>query len=137
MSLFMARRVGSKTVMTDSEYKIEKGQTPSALSWSLVAGFIAWGLDLSVSYTLRDHACSIQARYLLHAVTFACLPIALSGAIFSWHVFRRLPADKTEEGGNPHDRAHFQALLGIGFSLGFAAVVAAAAIPRWILPLCN
>ena len=115
---------------------IEVGHTPISLRWSLAAGFIGFGLDLGVSYVLQHHACSANPAEM-HAVTFICLAIALSGFFIGWVQHRRLPHQSNEEGPNPHDRAHFQALLGMSLSLAFAVAILAEAVPRWILSVCD
>jgi hypothetical protein len=122
--------------MAGPETKVKNGQTPLALSWSLVSGFAAWGADLGASYALQRHACAVDGLFSLHMVTAICLGLALSGLPVGWVFYRSLPADKSEEGGRPYDRAHFQALLGMGFSLAFAVVILAEAVPRWFLQPC-
>jgi hypothetical protein len=122
---------------SESQVAIRTGHTPSALRWSLIAGFVAFGLDIAVSYPLRGHACSADAMYQLHIVSIICFLIALSGSFTGWSLMRRLPHDKKEEGPHPYDRAHFQALLGVGFSLAFALAIVANAVPRWILNPCH
>jgi hypothetical protein len=116
---------------------IPYGKTPSRLRWSLAAGFTAFGLDLGVSYGLRQHACTASQRFELHLVTFCCILLALSGFASGWVDFHNLPHDSEEEGGEPHDRAHFEALLGMGFSLAFTLVIIALAVPRWLLTVCE
>ena len=111
--------------------------TPVRLRWSLAAGFTAFGLDLAVSYVLRQHVCSSAEKFELHLVTFVSLAIALLGFALGWVSFHNLPHDAEEEGGEPHDRAHFEALLGMGFSLAFALAILALAVPRWILTVCD
>ena len=117
--------------------EIRQGETPGPLTWSMFAGFIAWGFDLGVSYPLQQHACAIGNRIPLHVTSIVCLLVAFSGCVAGWKVLRGLPDEKSEEGGRPVDRAHFQALLGIGFSLAFALVIIANAVPRWTAVLCN
>jgi hypothetical protein len=116
---------------------IPHGKTPARLRWSLAAGFTAFGLDLGVSYTLRQYACTASQRFELHVVTVCCIVLALSGFALGWMDFHNLPHDSEEEGGEPHDRAHFEALLGMGFSLGFTLVILALAVPRWLLAVCE
>ena len=116
---------------------IPHGKTPTRLRWSLAAGFIAFGLDLGVSYTLRQHACTASQRFELHLVSLCCIVLTLSGFALGWIDFHNLPHDSEEEGGEPHDRAHFEALLGMGFSLAFALVIIALAVPRWLLTVCE
>jgi hypothetical protein len=123
--------------MSTSHDNIQAGRTPWGLWWSLVAGYVAWGVDLGLSYTVEQHSCSTGHHYLLHVISIVCFVLALSGFATGIFEFKRFPAKTEEEGGRPLDRAHFQALLGIAFSLSFAMVVIAGAVPRWILSPCD
>ena|SRR5437868_8894240 len=123
--------------MIDSQQIVHAGRTPLGLWWSLVAGFLAWGIDISLSYALEQHSCSTGHHYVLHVIDFICLVIALSGLLTGLAEFRKFPGETSEEGGTPLDRAHFQALLGMIFSISFAVVVIAGSIPRWILSPCE
>ena len=107
------------------------------LSWSLIAGFGAWAIDLGCSYVLEQHSCSTGHYYVLHITSIVCFVIALTGFGTGWMEFRRFPGTTSEEGGSHFDRAHFQALLGMAFSLSFAVVIIAGAVPRWILSPCE
>jgi len=123
--------------MARSTQQIQAGRTPLGLWWSLVAGFAAWAIDLGFSYVLEQHSCSTGHHYVLHVISIVCFVIALTGFATGWIEFRRFPATASEEGGSPFDRAHFQALLGMAFSLCFAVVILAGAVPRWILSPCE
>jgi hypothetical protein len=123
--------------MANSEQTIQKGRTPWKLGWSLAAGFVAWGFDLGLSYTLEQHSCSTGHHYVLHVISIVCFVIALSGFATGSAEFRRLPETASEEGGSRFDRAHFQALIGMAFSLSFALVIIAGSVPRWILSPCE
>jgi hypothetical protein len=123
--------------MNEDVNTIGKGKTPGEVYWSLVAGFLAWGLDLGASYPLVQHVCAKGHVYLLHVITVACLLTALSGIALGWRALSQLSEDTNDEGGTPFDRAHFQALLGMGFSTGFALVVIAGAMPRLVAPICG
>jgi len=123
--------------MARSEQNIQAGRTPLGVSWSLVAGFAAWGIDLGFSYVLEQHSCSTGHHYVLHVISIVCLAIALTGFGIGLVEFKRFPGTTSEEGGSPFDRAHFQALLGMAFSLSFAVVVIAGSVPRWILSPCE
>ena len=107
------------------------------LWWSLVAGFVAWGVDLGLSYVLEQHSCSTGHHYVLHVISIVCFMMALSGFATGVADFKRLPQDTAEEGGSRFDRAYFQSLLGMIFSLSFALVIIAGAVPRWILSPCE
>jgi fatty-acid desaturase len=115
---------------------ISTGHTPFSLRWSLAAGFVGFGVDLGASYVLQHHACAVDPTSI-HVVTSICLAIALSGFALGWMQHRRLPHQSNEEGPKPHDRAHFQALLGMSLSAAFAVAILAEAVPRWILNACD
>ena len=119
------------------EKDIEAGKTSWGIWWALVAGFLAWGLDLGLSYMLEQHSCSTGHHYVLHTISFVCVLVALSGFFTGFSELRRFPANTSEEGGSHFDRAHFQALMGAALSLAFTLVVIAGAIPRWILSPCE
>jgi hypothetical protein len=123
--------------MTNAKPIVEAGKTPFGIWWSLVAGFAAWGFDLGLSYLLEQHSCSTGHSYVLHTISFVCFVAALSGFATGFMEKRRFPHDSKEEGGSSLDRAHFQALIGMIFSLSFAVVIVAGAIPRWILHPCQ
>lgn len=127
----------NQQAINDQPSNIPHGRTPSQLRWSLAAGFAAMGLDLGFSYVLRQHACTASHKVELHLVSLLCLFVAIGGFWAGWVNFHDLPHDSEEEGGEPHDRAHFEALLGMGFSLGFALVVIALAIPQFLLSVCE
>ena len=124
--------------MAKSEQQIQAGRTPLGLWWSLVGGFCRLGLAISgFSYVLEQHSCSTGHHYVLHVISIVCFAIALTGFGTGLVEFRRFPGSTSEEGGSHFDRAHFQALLGMAFSLSFALVVIAGSVPRWILGPCE
>lgn len=107
-----------------------------ALWWSLFAGPVSWLFDLGFSYSLTQHSCSTGHYYVLHLISALCFVGALSGLYFGLANYRRFDAG-SEEGGYPHDRAYFQALIGILFSISFAIVIIAGSVPRWVLSPCS
>jgi hypothetical protein len=123
--------------MVADELTIHTGETPSPLRWSLLSGFFAFALDFGIGYVLRLHSCSVDRALWLRLLTIVCLAIALSGLVIGQRFLRRLPRHANEEGGEPYDRAHFQALLGMAFSIGFAIAILAVSMPRWILRPCD
>lgn len=123
--------------MTNPKPIAEAGKTPLGIWWSLIAGFAAWGLDLGLSYMLEQHSCSTGHFYVLHTISFVCFLAAMSGFVAGYMEKKRFPHDSKEEGGGSLDRAHFQALIGMIFSLAFAVIIIAGSIPRWILTPCD
>lgn len=116
---------------------IATGETPWSLRWSLWAGFLAFGLNLGISYVVQYNRCSPGTSVALHVISLVTLLIALSGFVSGYRLLTRLPHDSEEQGPGPHDRAHFEALLGIAFSLAFSLCIIANEIPRWFLRPCQ
>ncbi len=123
--------------MTFIETKIESGKTPGSIRWSLMAGALAFGSDLLVSYILRLRACSVDAPSELRVASMIAFVVAASGFAAGIVQFLRLPHDAEEKGGEPHDRAHFESLLGLALSVAFMVGIVALAIPGWLLRPCQ
>jgi hypothetical protein len=101
------------------------------------AGPLAWAADLGVSYVLAQHACSTGHHYVPHVITAVCFVIALTGFAAGWTEYKKLPREVDDKGPRPLDRAYFQILFGIVFSLAFSLVIIVGAVPRWILSACD
>jgi hypothetical protein len=123
--------------MAEFEHSIEVGRTPWGMWWSLVAGGVGWIFDHSFSYVLEQHSCSTGHYYLLHVISLVAFAIAISGFVTGYSDHKRFSKETDEEGGSHFNRAYFQTLLGMGFSLAFALVILAEAVPRWILSPCE
>jgi len=123
--------------MAEAKRPVGLGKASPLIWWCWCAGPLAWGLDLGLSYSLTQHSCSTGHHYVLHVISLVCFLIALSGLAVGWSEYKRLSEDASEEGPRPVDRAHFQLLFGIVFSISFAMVVIAGAVPRWILSVCD
>jgi hypothetical protein len=111
-------------------------RSPLPQFYALLIGPIAWAADLGFSYMSVYHACSTGHFYVLHVISLIALVIALTGAFVGWQEFQAV-REGTDEGGTPLDRSHFMALLGIASSIGFAVVIIASAVPRFILSPCD
>jgi len=102
----------------------------------VVIGPLAWAADLLISYSLVYHACSTGHEYILHVVSAICFVVVIAGAVMSWVQFQQF-RDGSDDGGSPFDRSHFLALFGLLSSIGFAIVIIASAVPRWIFSPCD
>jgi hypothetical protein len=106
--------------------------------WSgILAGPVAWALDLMVSYALVQWTCSTQRQGLLHLISFAALALVFCGAVTSWLALQRTAAGAATDGGQPRQRARFMAVLGLASCALFAVTIVAGAIPRWMLDACQ
>ncbi len=123
--------------MATTEVKYWKGGRGETLLWfGIAAGPLAWALDLGFSYALAQHACSTGHEYIEHLITALCFLLALVGLWAAYSANRQLPEKASHEGGSVHDRSRFLAYMGIIYSVGFAVVIIAGGVPRWILPPC-
>ena len=111
--------------------------SPLPLWTGILAGPIAWALDLGVSYALVKWTCSSQRHLLMHLISPACLALVAGGAAVSWWALRRTAGQPATDAGDPLARARFMAMLGLTSSALFALTIAAGAIPRWMLDACQ
>jgi hypothetical protein len=122
--------------MKEAEHIADTPRLEAAVWWGVAAGPLAWGCDLGSSYAAAPHACSTGHFYVLHVISLVFFLIALSGFALAFGTYRRLPEQAEKQGHLPRDRAFFLSLVGIGMSLGFAVIIIAGAVPRWILSPC-
>lgn len=123
--------------MAELEQEVRRGHLEWVLLYSMAAGPLAWGFDLGFSYALAQHACSTGHSYVLHLITAVCFAVAVSGLVTAVGVYRKVPEDAHKKGLRIRDRVDFQAVLGIAFSVAFAVIIIAGAVPRWVLDPCQ
>jgi small-conductance mechanosensitive channel len=108
----------------------------AALWTGILAGPIAWAIDLTSSYAIVQWTCSSQHTFVLHLVTLAALAITAIGAAAAFTGLQRAPEEATDDGPRPIDRGRFMALLGLLISAMFALLVISNDIPRLVLDAC-
>jgi hypothetical protein len=111
--------------------------SPLSLWAGILAGPLAWGLDLMVSYALVKGVCASQRTTLFQAITAAALAIVAGGLVVSSLAVRRTAADVPTDGGAPRQRARFMALVGVTSGALFALAIVANAIPWMVLDACR
>jgi len=111
--------------------------SPLPLWTGILAGPVAWALDLTMSYALVKWTCSSQREAPLLLMTAASLALVAGGALVSWVALQRTAADAPTDGGDPRQRARFMAILGLASSALFTLAIVAIAIPRWVLNACQ
>jgi hypothetical protein len=116
--------------------ELSSPKSPLPQFYALLIGPLAWAADLGFSYMSVYHACSTGHFYVLHVISVIALIVALTGAFVGWQEFQAV-REGSDDGGTPLDRSHFMALLGIASSIGFAIVIIASAVPRFILTPCD
>jgi hypothetical protein len=126
--------LGATTHITSGD---RRWLSPLPLWTGILAGPVAWAVDLSVSYALVKWTCNSQREDILRLVTFVCLAVVASGAMVSWRALRHTSPEMPTDGGDPRQRARFMAILGLASCALFALSIAAGAIPRWMLDACQ
>jgi hypothetical protein len=111
--------------------------TPLPLVMGIVAGPVAWAIDLTSSYALVKWVCDTKHYGVLQFITIASLAAVVGGAVLSWRALARTAHDLPTDGGRPLQRAHFMAILGLAASALFGLQILAGAIPYWTLDACQ
>ena len=114
-----------------------KWLSPLPLWTGILAGPVAWALDLTISYALVKGACASQRPVLLHAITPAALALVAGGTVLSVMAIRCTAQDVPTDGEQPRQRARFMAILGLTSNALFALTIVAGAVPRWVLDACQ
>jgi hypothetical protein len=111
--------------------------TPLPLWIGILAGPIAWAVDLLASYALVKWVCTTNKYGVLQLITIASLAVVIAAAAVSWSALVRTRLDVPTDGGRPGQRARFMAILGLVSSGLFALQIVAGAIPHWVLDACQ
>ena len=109
----------------------------SALLIGLLAGPVAWLVQLQVSYMLVPWVCARGGQVVLHLVALAMVAVAAAGLGLAWRA--ALAARRVVGGGGApgSEVRRFVAGCGVGLSLLFLLVIVASAIPNFILRACD
>ena len=114
-----------------------KWLSPLSLWTGIVAGPAAWALDLTASYALVKWTCVAERETMLHLLAGVALAGCAAGAVVSWLALQHSADAVPTDGGDPRQRAHFMAILGLASCALFALMVVAATIPLWVLDACH
>ena len=109
-----------------------------AVLWgAILAGPVAWALDLAISYSLVAWTCGGGPSTVLRLISFFSLALIGAGAFLAWRAMQSVPPGTPEDGSRPDHRGYFMARLGLLMCGLFGAVVIAGAVPRWVLNACQ
>ncbi len=111
--------------------------TPLPLWTGILAGPIAWAVDLLASYAVVKWVCRTDGHVVLQLITIGSVAIVMVGAAISSAAFMHTRADVPTDGGRPRQRARFMAILGLASCALFALQIVAGAIPHWVLDACQ
>lgn len=111
--------------------------TPLPLWTGILAGPVAWAVNLMASYAVVKWVCYTSRYGVLQLITVASLAVVVGGAAISWAAFMRTSNDEPTDGGRPRQRARFMAVLGLASCSLFALQIIAGAVPHWVLDACQ
>lgn len=107
------------------------------LLWTgILAGPLAWAIDLEASYALVKWSCATHRSDALQLITVGALALTGAGAAVAWAAWRRTVREGGHE-GRREQRARFMAVLGLTSSALFAITIVAGAVPHWMLDACQ
>src|SRR5689334_13208309 len=90
--------------------------SPLPLWTGILAGPIAWALDLELSYALVHWICATQQVQVLHLFSATALMITAAGFAISWRALQQATHAATTDRGE-RVRAASMALLGLASSV--------------------
>jgi hypothetical protein len=109
-----------------------------ALLWtSMLAGPLAFGLNLQVGYALVKWACSRDQEFLLMLVALVTFAGTLGGAYLGWSCLMKVRDAASEEGGSIIDRSYFMAVVALGLNLLLGLLILNSAYAVFLLSPCE
>ncbi len=108
------------------------------VEWAgVLAGPLAFLLNLQVSYMLVPWACATGAQGTLYFVAAGALLLSGLGGLTSWRVWQRRGREWPGDEAGAVPRSRLLAVLGLLTSVLFALVIVAQGIPTFILSACQ
>src|SRR4051812_13598767 len=87
---------------------------PALALWAgLLSGPLAWAVQLPVCYALSEAACSSRSLAGFHAVTAACLLVALTGLWLAWRNWQSVGGWPSATDEAPVARTRLLSVLGL------------------------
>jgi hypothetical protein len=111
---------------------IEVRQSSVALWSGIMAGPLAWAVNLEARYALVPWACAHGARWVLLLVAAVTLAVSLAGFLFAWQGGGRAANDPSHAA-----RIRFMAIAGFMLSGVFTLMIVSAAIPDFFFHPCD
>jgi hypothetical protein len=125
--------LGAETHLTVAD---RRWLSPLSLWTGILAGPVAWAIDLEASYALVRWTCATRRVEVLHAISLLALLITAGGIAISWIALQHT-RQLSAKGDDEIVRARFMAILGLSTGVLFVAAIIAGAIPRWVLDACQ
>ena len=128
---------GEQVMTQDTEQAFFQHQGIGWLWFGILAGPLAFLLNLQLSYMLVQPACVTAHHLILHLVPVGALLLTASGGVSAWWNWQRAghAASSKARGGLPY--SHFMAGVGLLISVLFLVVIVAQWLPNFILTTCQ
>jgi hypothetical protein len=113
------------------------GERPGPLWFGVLAGPLAFLVNLQVMYMLVPWACTGGWRLGLWLFPPLMVALALAGVLVAWTSWRRVGREWPGEEGGPQPRSRFLATLGVLVSATMALVVVAHWLATFFISPCQ
>jgi hypothetical protein len=121
----------------DTELAFFQRQGIGWLWFGILAGPVAFLLNLQLSYMLVQPVCVAAHRLVLHLVPVGALLLTTSGGVSAWRNWRRTAQAESSKAGGVLPRSRFMAGVGLLTSGLFIVVIMAQWLPNFILAPCQ
>jgi hypothetical protein len=121
----------------DTEQTFFQRQGIGWLWFGILAGPLAFLLNLQLSYMLVQPVCVTAQHLVLHLVPIGALLLTASGGVSAWRSWRRTGQVESSTAGGVLPRSRFMAGVGLLTSGLFTFVIVAQWLPNFILSPCQ
>ena len=121
----------------DTEQAFFQRQGIGWLWFGILAGPLAFLLNLQLSYMLVQPVCVAAHHLVLHLVPVGALLLTASGGVSAWWSWQRTGHAESSKAGGVLPRSRFMAGVGLLISVLFLVVIAAQWLPNFILTPCQ
>jgi hypothetical protein len=121
----------------DTERVFFQRQGIGWLWFSILAGPLAFLLNLQLSYMLVQPVCVTAHSIVLHLVPVGALLLTVSGGVSAWRNWRRTRQAESSKAGGVLPRSRFMAGVGLLTSGLFIIVIVAQWLPDFMLTPCQ
>jgi hypothetical protein len=121
----------------DTEHAFFQRQGIAWLWFGILAGPLAFLLNLQLSYMLVQPVCVTAHHLILHLVPGGALLLTASGGVSAWRNWRRTGQAESSQAGGVLSCSRFMAGVGLLTSGLFTVVIVAQWLPNFLLSPCQ
>jgi hypothetical protein len=113
------------------------GERPGGLWFGMLAGPLAFLVNLQVMFLMVPYACFHGWRTGLFAFPLAMAALSIGAAAVAWRNWQRNGREWPGEQGGPQPRSRFMAAVGVALSAMMLLVVIAHWLPVFFVDACQ